>query len=87
MGTLTKKPLQIYLRQEQLDALRGLAEQRQVSMAALVRQAVDRLLEDVPVEEDPLWNIVGLGSSGSGRTSARHNDLPAHLESDDTHRG
>lgn len=80
MGTLIKKPLQIYLRQEQLDALRGLAERRQVSMAALIRQAVDQLLEDVPVEEDPLWNIVGLGSSGSG-------GLPAQLEPDDAHRG
>jgi hypothetical protein len=72
MSTFTKKPLQIYLRQEQLDALRTLALERQLSMAELVRQAVDRLLDETPIEDDPLWSVVGSGSSELGDLAADH---------------
>ncbi len=69
---LSKKPLQIYLRQDQLDVLRGLARRKGASMAELIRQAVDRLLWDIPVEEDPLMDIVGLGDSGLGDLAINH---------------
>ena len=83
MTTLTKKPLQVYLRQEQLDALRGLSEKQRVSLAELVRQAVDRLLSETPVEEDPLWDIVGLGASGVGNIAEAHDQYLAEAESSD----
>jgi acetylglutamate synthase len=72
MSAVTKKPLQIYLRQEQLDALRALAKKRQLSMAELVRQAVDRLLDETPIQDDPLWSIVGIGNSELGDLAADH---------------
>ncbi len=83
MTTLTKKPLQVYLRQEQLDALRGLSEKQHVSLAELVRQAVDRLLAETPVEEDPLWDIVGLGASGVGNIAEAHDQYLAEAETSD----
>lgn len=80
MTTLTKKPLQVYLRQAQLEALRGIASRRRVSLAELVRQAVDRLLADIPLEEDPIWGIVGLGDSGAGDLAAEHDRYLAEFE-------
>lgn len=79
MRTLTKKPLQIYLRPKQLAALRALAERRGVSLAELVRQGVDRLLADLPVEEDPLWDIVGLFDSGVGDLAEKHDEYLAQM--------
>ena len=72
MSTLTKKPIQVYLRQEQLDALRIRANREGVSVAELVRQGVDRILNDVPLEQDPIWEIVGLGSSDVDDLSLKH---------------
>jgi hypothetical protein len=69
---LLKKPLQVYLRPEQLDALRALAQRRKVPVAELVRQGVDRLLAEVPPEEDPLWELVGLFASGLGDLAEHH---------------
>ena len=80
MSAITRKPLQIYLRQEQLDALRALAQRNQVSMAELVRQAVDRLLEETPIEDDPLWSIVGIGDSGLGDLAAGHDRYLEEIE-------
>lgn len=74
MTTLTKKkkPFQIYLRTDQLEALRQLAQQQDVSVAALVRQGVDQLLLSIPVEDDPLMDIIGLGDSGLDDLSINH---------------
>ncbi len=72
MSALAKKPLQVYLRRDQVEPLRSLAQRRKTPMAELVRQGVDRVLAEVPVEEDPLWDIVGLGDSGLGDLSIEH---------------
>lgn len=60
MSTLTKKPIQVYLRREQLAALRALAQLRGVSMAELMRRGVDRVLAEMEPDEDPLWGMVGI---------------------------
>ncbi len=79
MTTLTKKPFQVYLRRDQVEALRAVAERRSVSMAELVRQGVDRILAEVPVEEDPLWDIVGLFDSGLGDLAEKHDEYLARM--------
>ena len=66
------KPVQVYLRQDQIEPLRAEAARRGVSLAELVRQGVDRLLEEAPVEEDPLWKIVGIMDSGVGDLAENH---------------
>jgi hypothetical protein len=70
--TLAMKPIQVYLRQDQLEPLRAEATRRGVSVAELVRQGVDRLLEEAPVEEDPLWKIVGIMDSHVGDLAENH---------------
>jgi hypothetical protein len=79
VATLAKKPLQVYLRPEQLEALRGLAQRRGVSLAALVREGVDKVLAEVPAEEDPLWNIVGIVHGSPTDLAKRHDEYLARM--------
>ncbi len=72
MSTLTKRPIQIYLEQEQDRALRALAQKLGLSIAELVRRSIDHYLAELPVEEDPALSIVGLGHSGVGDLAAEH---------------
>jgi len=79
MSTITMKPVQVYLRPEQIESLRAIAERRKVSMAELIRQGVDRMLSEVPAEEDPLWNIIGTFDSGLGDLAEKHDEYLARL--------
>lgn len=74
MSSPMKKSIQVHLRPEQLEALRALARQRQLTVAELVRQGIDRFLADVPTEADPLWNIVGLVDTGPKDLAEKHDD-------------
>ena len=74
MAAFVKRPIQVYLRPERNEALRSLAAQRNVAITELVRQGVDRLLAEVPVEEDPLWDIIGLVKSGPSDLAEKHDD-------------
>ena len=79
MSTITMKPIQVHLRPEQIESLRAIAERRKVSMAELIRQGVDRVLEDVPAEEDPLWNIIGIMDSGLNDLAENHDRYLAEM--------
>lgn len=79
MVKTAKKPLQVYLRTDQLDALRALAKRRGESMAGLVRVGVDKLLQEVPPEEDPLLDVVGIYDSGIGDLSEKHDEYIAQM--------
>jgi hypothetical protein len=76
---LAMKPLQVYLRQDQIEPLRAEATRRGVSLAELVRQGVDRLLEEAPIEEDPLWKIIGIMDSGVGDLADNHDRYLAEI--------
>jgi hypothetical protein len=76
---MKKKPLQIYLREDQVEALRSVAERRGESIAALVREGVDLLLEGLPPEEDPLLDLVGLFDSGAGDLAEKHDPYLAEM--------
>jgi hypothetical protein len=73
-----KKRIQVRFRPEQLDALRALAQRLGVPVAELVRQGVDRVLADIPPEEDPLWDIVGI-FDGPGDLAEKHDEYIADL--------
>ena len=85
MNTLTMKPVQVYLRPEQIESLRAIAERRKVSMAELIRQGVDQMLSDVPAEEDPLWDIIGTFDSGLGDLAEKHDEYLARLVHEENH--
>lgn len=72
MRKLRERPLQIYLREDQDRALRQLAVSRDVSIAELVREGVDHVISNAPIENDPLLGIIGLGSSGLTDLAERH---------------
>jgi hypothetical protein len=74
MSDTKKKPLQVYLRQDQFVALRSVAERRGESIAALVREGVDMLLDGLPPDEDPLLDIIGLYDSGNGDLAEKHDE-------------
>jgi hypothetical protein len=79
MSAITMKPIQVYLRPEQIESLRAISERRKVSIAELVRQGVDRVLEDVPVEEDPLWKIIGIMDGGPNDLAENHDRYLAEM--------
>lgn len=72
MSLAAKKTVQVNLRPEQFDALQSLAAKQGLSVAELIRQGVDRLLAETPIEDDPLWNVVALGSSELGDLAVEH---------------
>ncbi|GIK55632.1 MAG: hypothetical protein HND44_05135 [Chloroflexi bacterium] len=80
MSALTKKPFQVYLREDRLSALRCIADKRGTSVALLVRQSIDELIVSLPVAEDPLLDIVGLGDSGLGDLAENHDRYLAEME-------
>jgi len=77
MSATKKKPIQIYLREDQMETLRRVAERRGESIAALVRQGVDLLLEGLPPQEDPLLEIIALYDSGLGDLAEKHDEYLA----------
>jgi hypothetical protein len=79
MAEKTKRPLQVYLRSDQMDALRSLSKRRGESMAELVREGVDRILEELPPEENPLLDIIGIFDSGVGDLSEKHDEVLADM--------
>ncbi len=70
------KRLQIMI-EEELDAELGRQAAREgVSKAALIRRYVgERLRPLVPLEEDPLWGLVGMIKDGSPDDSARIDEV------------
>ncbi len=72
MTTLTKQPLQIYLKPAQDQALRARAEREGVSLAELIRRSIDKYLAELPPEDDPAMDLIGLGRSGRGDLSSNH---------------
>ena len=77
MSATKKKPIQIYLREDQMETLRRVAERRGESITALVRQGVDLLLEGLPPQEDPLLEIIALYDSGLGDLAEKHDEYLA----------
>ena len=79
MGALAKKPIQIYLEPAQDGALRALSQREGISLAALIRRTIDHYLAELPVEEDPALQVIGLGRSGRGDMASKHDDYLAAL--------
>lgn len=72
MRALKKKPIQIYIEPRQDDVLEVLSKKRGVSKAEIIRESLEKFLKELPVEEDPAMGLIGLGSSGKGDLSVKH---------------
>jgi hypothetical protein len=72
MRTLKKKPLQIYIEPKQELLLESIAKKKGTSKAEIIRRSLDTYLGNLPVEEDPALNIIGLGKSGKADISKKH---------------
>ena len=83
---LAMKPIQVYLRQDQIEPLRAEAKRRGASLAELVREGVDHVLQETPVEEDPLWKIVGIMDSGVGDLAQNHDKYLAEIYAQESKR-
>jgi len=71
---LAKHPIQIYLDDWQNAALRRLAKEKNASISELIRRGIELLLNQVPVEEDPAFQMIGLGASGVSDFSEKHDE-------------
>jgi hypothetical protein len=72
MATLTKRPIHVYLEERQDRALRRLAAEEGVSLSELIRRSVDLMIEQLPVEQDPAWKIIGLGNTATSDLGTHH---------------
>lgn len=82
MKTLKKKPIQIYMEPRQDEVLSVLSKRKGVSKAAIIRESVEKYLKELPVEEDSAMGLIGLGGSGKGDLSAKHDKyLVKHIAS------
>ena len=72
MKNLKKKPIQIYIGHQQNNVLEVLSKRRGISKAEIIRESIEKFLKDLPVEEDPAMGLIGLGRSGRGDISDRH---------------
>jgi hypothetical protein len=70
---------QISLTEEQMKRLRREARRRRVSLAALIREAVDRTVPDEDAERrariEVMLSAAGSVSSGTGRVAAEHDEV------------
>jgi hypothetical protein len=70
-----KRPIQIYLEEKQEKALRRLAKERKVSMAALLRRGADKVIDELlPPEKDPLFDLPLVAESGAPADGAENHD-------------
>jgi hypothetical protein len=82
MRNLKKKPIQIYIEPEQDTMLEILAEQKGVSKAAIIREGIERLIAELPIEDDPAMGLIGIGKSSRRDLSEKHDKyLVAYMKS------
>lgn len=63
---------QVYLTEQQRRQIQRLAEAQRKTMAQVIREAIEEYMIRQTTDEDPLWDIIGLGSSGITDGSIHH---------------
>jgi len=70
VNPLKKKPIQIYIETKQAKVLDALAHKKGVARSEIIRLSLDRYLSELPIEDDPAMNVIGLEKSG--KTDDKH---------------
>ncbi len=79
MTVKTAEPLQVYLNPVQDRVLRYLAKRDKMSLAELIRRSIDFYLSQIPLDDDPALDIIGLGASNVGDLAEEHDRYLAAL--------
>lgn len=73
---MNAKRFQIYLTQPQHSRLQILARDQKKTMAALIREAIDRFLDQTDLSaspaQDPLWTVIGTAMTPSEHPHPKH---------------
>lgn len=72
MRNLKKKPIQIYVEPRQDNILEAMSKKKGISKAAIIREGIEKFLKELPAEDDPAMGLMGLGNSGKGDLSDKH---------------
>lgn len=80
MKSLKKKPIQMYIEKGQDIVLQNLSKARRTSKAAIIRESIEKYINELPIEDDPGMNLIGLGHSGKGDISKKHDEYLAKLK-------
>lgn len=72
MRRLKKKAIQIYIEPRQDTLLEAISKEKGISKAAIIRDGIEQYLRGLPVEDDPAMGLIGLGNSGKGDLSDKH---------------
>ncbi len=72
MKILKKKPIQIYIDVGQDTLLDALSRRRGISKAAMIRESIEKMLKEMPVEEYPAMELMGMGGSGKKDMAKQH---------------
>lgn len=67
---------QIYLESDVTEALDQLAKERGTTRSDLLRVAARLLLaREQPIEDDPIFDVIGIGAGDGERVAERHHDV------------
>lgn len=69
-----KHPFQVYLDDQQFEALKFIARQKEVPVAYIIRESVAKYLSEIPAEDDPGMQLIELGNSGKGDIAEKHDN-------------
>lgn len=74
---VSEKRTQVYFPKELFRRLEKKAKKESKSSAAVIREAVERYLEqerEIDWDNDPIFKLAGLGDSGLGDLAAKHDE-------------
>jgi hypothetical protein len=86
MKYTSKKPIQIYLDERQHRALKALAQEGGSTVAALVRESIEKYLDAIPVDKDPALRLVALAGGGPRDLAEKHDSYLAQVYSEENRR-
>ena len=77
---MKKVAIQVYLDPDQDRVLGYLSKTQKRSKASIIRACLQDYIERIPLEEDPILKVIGLGESGHTDISEKHDEYLLRLE-------
>ena len=77
---MKKVAIQVYLDPDQDRVLGYLSKTQKRSKASIIRACLQDYIARIPLEEDPILKVIGLGESGHTDISEKHDEYLLRLE-------